>query len=239
MSAIDMDRRNSRLASQVFVSLREDIVRGVLPPNTPLAELDLCKRLDVSRTPVREALIKLAEEGLVKIYPQFGSFVAPISLEAVRVGQYVREHLECALISDAARLMDETSAQLIRDNIERQEQAVASGVVEDFYSLDNAFHALIAKLSGNPGVWNVVLQSKTQFDRVRYLSVHEPGRNAKLLDQHKEIADALIAGDATKAKVALRKHLRVVFTTVEKLGLTENETSAPPRRKRIAPDASA
>jgi len=132
--------------------------------------------------------------------------------------------------------MDEPSAQILRDNIDRQTQAVASGNAEDFYGLDNAFHSEIAKLSGNPGVWNIILQANTQFDRVRHLSVHEPGRNAKLLVQHKEIADALIGGDVTKAKSAVRRHLREVFTTVEKLGLTENTTSAPPRRKRVAPE---
>ncbi|MDR3438288.1 GntR family transcriptional regulator [Telmatospirillum sp.] len=238
MSAIDRDRRNSRLASQVFTTLREDIVRGVLPPNAPLSELDLCDRLQVSRTPVREALIKLAEEGLVKIYPQFGSFVAPISLEAVAVGQYIREHLECALISDAARRMDADAIRRIQDSMEAQAKAVEDGDAEEFYSLDNKFHAMIAEFGGNPKVWNVISQTKTQFDRVRYLSVQEPGRNGKLLEQHKEIADNLIAGDGVKAKAALRRHLREVFTTVEKLGLTEATNALPPRRRRTAPGAA-
>ena len=111
-----MDRRNARLASQVFAHLRECIVRGEFPPNTALSEQDLCERLNVSRTPVREALINLAEEELVVIYPQFGTFVAPISLNAVRVGQYVREHLECALVVDAVRRLDDAGVARIRDN---------------------------------------------------------------------------------------------------------------------------
>jgi DNA-binding GntR family transcriptional regulator len=235
MTAIDRDRQNSRLASQVFARLREDIVRGILPPNAPLSELDLCDRLQVSRTPVREALIKLAEEGLVRIYPQFGSFVAPISLEAVRVGQYVREHLECALITDAARHMDDSAILRIRANIGLQEQAVAERNVEEFYRLDNDFHALITEISGNPGVWSVILQAKTQFDRVRYQNVQEPGRTAKLLAQHRDIAAALVAGNVAEATAALRHHLREVFLTVEKLGLTDEPAPTPPRRRRTRP----
>ena len=222
-----MDRRNTRLASQVFVRLRESIVRGELPPNAPLSEQDLCERFNVSRTPVREALINLAEEELVVIYPQFGTFVAPISLEAVRVGQFVREHLECALIVDAAERLDDEGAARVRDVIERQTTAAD---LDEFYNLDNEFHALIAELSGHPKVWNVILKAKTQFDRVRYLSVHEPARTAEILAEHRNIADALTARDAGEAQCALRQHLRAVFLTVEKMGLTDAAPATPPRR---------
>jgi GntR family transcriptional regulator, rspAB operon transcriptional repressor len=227
--ATTMDRRNSRLASQVFAHLREAIVRGEFPPNTALSEQDLCERLNVSRTPVREALINLAEEELVVIYPQFGTFVAPISLSAVRVGQYVREHLECALVVDAVRRLDDAGIARIRDNMERQAKAPS---LEEFYNLDNDFHFLIAELSGYPKVWNVILKAKTQFDRVRYLSVHEPSRIAEILAEHRTIADAVIARDAEEAQQALRQHLRGVFATVEKMGLAETSTSTPPKRKR-------
>jgi hypothetical protein len=67
-----------------------------------IAEVDLCQCLNVSRMPVREALIKRVEDGQVHIYPQLGSFASPISIEAVRERQYVREHLECAIIADTA-----------------------------------------------------------------------------------------------------------------------------------------
>lgn len=223
-----VDRRSSRLASQVFAHLRESIVRGEFPPNTPLSEQKLCERLEVSRTPVREALINLADEGLVVIYPQLGTFVAPISLEAVRIGQYVREHLECALIGDAVRRLDETGILRLRDNIKRQAHAPS---LEEFYNLDNEFHALIAELSGFAGVWNVVLRAKTQFDRVRYQNVQEPGRPAEILNEHRTIAEALIARNADEAQRALRQHLRAVFATIEKLGLAEAASTVPPKRK--------
>ncbi|MDR3497038.1 MAG: GntR family transcriptional regulator [Ancalomicrobiaceae bacterium] len=229
-----MDRRGFRLTAQVFERLRDEIVRGTLAPNAQLSEQDLCERLGVSRTPVREALIKLAEEELVEIYPQVGTFVAPISLEAVKVGQYVREHLECALAADAARKLDADGIARIRDSIARQELAKTK---EDFFALDNEFHKLIAELSGQVGVWSVILKIKTQFDRVRYLSVRDPDRVAEILYEHRRIADELIKGDAAAVQMALRSHLRGVFATVEHL--KPSDTCRPDqlrRRHRAKPE---
>ncbi len=103
MRAAAADKPGGRLADQVYGRLLDEIVSGALPPGTPMAELDLCRRLGVSRTPVREALIKLADADLVRIYPQSGSFVAPISREAFGHAQFIREHLECALVAEAVR----------------------------------------------------------------------------------------------------------------------------------------
>jgi DNA-binding GntR family transcriptional regulator len=224
-----MDRRSFRLTAQVFERLREDIVRGVLAPNTQLSEQDLCSRLGVSRTPVREALIKLAEEELVDVYPQVGTFVAPISLDAVKVGQYVREHLECALVADAARRIDAEGVERIRDSIARQEQATSP---EEAFALDNEFHRLIAELSGHVGVWAVLLKTKTQFDRVRYLSVRVPARAAEIVHEHRLIADALMRGDDRAVQVAMRSHLRGVFATVESLPASVTRRPDQLRRRR-------
>ncbi|MBP0573172.1 FCD domain-containing protein [Mycobacterium tuberculosis] len=154
--------------------------------------------------------------------------MAPISLQAVKVGQYVREHLECALIVDAAARIDAAGAAAVRALIERQAAAPSA---EAFYDLDNAFHALIADLSGSPGVWPVILRAKTQFDRVRYLTVHDPERMRQIVAEHREIAEALTAGDGARAAAALRRHLRQVFVAVERLGLLDGP-AAPPRRRR-------
>ena len=78
----------------------------------------------------------------------------------------------------------------------------------------------------------MILKAKTQFDRVRYLSVHEPSRPAEIVAEHRTIADAVIARNADEAQQALRQHLRGVFATVEKMGLTETSTTVPPKRKR-------
>lgn len=227
------------MAGQVFQRLREDIVRGVLAPGSHIAEVDLCNSMNVSRTPVREALIKLVEEGLVHIYPQFGSFVAPISVEAVKEGQYVREHLECALIADATRMLTPNAVHRIRENLALQRVAVEAGDSEAFHLQDDAFHAMFAELSDHKIVWQTVLQAKTQLDRVRHLSVHYPKQLPKLLQQHEEIAEAMINGDAAEASARLRLHLREVLDTIRDLKLSDQFPPTPPQRRRTVRNRTA
>ncbi len=225
-----MDRSRYRLTNQVFDKIRDDIVSGRLAPESPLSESDICEQLGVSRTPVREALIKLCEEELVVIYPHVGTFVAPISLEAVRVGQYIREHLECALVADAARNIDDDGRKRLKENI--REQVAAAKNPDEFYRLDNGFHALIAELSGYAGTWNAILRAKTQFDRVRYLTVQDKGRVKEILTEHNLIADAIIRGDAETATSSVRSHLRTVFANIDKLGLEDRKETPAIRKKR-------
>ncbi len=225
-----MNRSRYRLTNQVFDKIRDDIVSGRLAPESPLSEADLCEQLEVSRTPVREALIKLSEEELVVIYPHVGTFVATISLEAVRVGQYIREHLECALVADAARRIDDDGRKRLRENI--REQVAAAKNPDEFYRLDNVFHALIAELGGYAGAWNAILRAKTQFDRVRYLTVQDKSRVKEILAEHNLIVDAIISGDAETATNSVRSHLRTVFANIDKLGLQDKKETPVLRKKR-------
>ncbi|MDR3514242.1 MAG: GntR family transcriptional regulator [Azospirillaceae bacterium] len=228
-------RGDRRLSGQVFDHLRDEIVRGALPPGTPMAELDLCARLGVSRTPVREALIKLAEEGLVQIYPQRGTFVAPISIEAAREAQFVREHLECALVAEAVRKIDATSLREINEIIARQEQAQREGTPEMFYEADEAFHDAIARVSGHMRVREVVRRAKLHFDRVRYLSLQDAGRIPLLINQHKEIVEGLANCNETHAVAAMRRHLREVFRVLDALPAAAPPVVPATARRRRAP----
>ena len=218
---ISPKHRHLRLAVQVFETLKRDIVSGALVPNIQLSESELSERLGVSRTPVREALIKLAEDGLVRIVPQVGTFVSPISLESVREAQFVREHLECALIIDAGKKMDETTIRQLRDNLDRQSRAARNDDWVQFMALDEELHGTLASAAGHPGAWRIIQQSKIQFDRVRHLSHRMPGQMDRLIQQHTTIVDALACGDHDIAQAILRDHLREVFVTLESLGLSE------------------
>src|SRR6516165_6404833 len=99
-------RRNT-LSTQVHAVLRAEIIAGRLAPRAMLSEQDIAAGFGVSRTPVCEAMIKLAEEDLVEIFPQYGSFVAPIKLRDVFDSQFVREALECAAVERAVERLDD------------------------------------------------------------------------------------------------------------------------------------
>lgn len=217
------DKRQN-LAVRVFEILKREIVSGTLSPNAQLSEAEVSERLGVSRTPVREALIKLSKDGLVKIIPQVGSFVAPISIEMVREAQFIREHLECALIVDATRAIDKETISFLKENIRQQNAAALRNDWLVFIELDEDFHRKLANASGHRVTWDIIQQSKVQLDRVRLLSFRLPAHMKQMVAQHTMIVDALERRDEILAGAALRVHLREIIGTLEKLGL-ENTNS--------------
>ncbi len=232
--AISPALKHLRLAAQVFETIKEEIISGALAPNAQISEADLSERLGVSRTPVREALIKLAEDGLVKIVPQVGSFVAPISIESVNEAQFIREHLECALIVEATKRIDAPAVRRLRDNLEAQVRAAREEDWERFYVLDEAMHGILAGAAGHPTAWRMIQQSKAHMDRVRHVSFRMPDHMAKLIAQHHAIVAAVTGGDAAVAQETLRDHLREIFATLERLGLKDAVPGASAARRREA-----
>jgi DNA-binding GntR family transcriptional regulator len=235
--------RRERLSDRAYAALRAMIREARLPPGSRLSDTALAERIGVGRTPLREALLRLAEEGLVEIYPQSGSFVAPIRLQAVSEGQFVREHLECAVIRELAVRIDDIGCAVLREIVAGQEVALASADPERFFALDEALHAEFAALAGRPGIWRVIEQSKTELDRVRVLSLPMSEQIPHLIEQHHAIVGALAAHDPGLAEASLRVHLREVFATIDHLGLdrlaTEPSPAPQPARSRPSYDATA
>src|SRR3954465_11416261 len=116
-------RTLSRARDQVYDRLRASIVTAELEPGRQLSENELAGRLGVSRTPVREALVRLRDDRLVEIVPQLGTFVAPISDRAVGDAQFVREALECAALRAAAPRVTAEDLDALEQNLAAQERA--------------------------------------------------------------------------------------------------------------------
>ena len=211
-----ISRRNG-LAEQVADALRLEIISGRLAPGARIVEADLAADLGISRTPVREAISRLAEERLIEVLPQFGSFVAPISFEAVSEAQFIREHLECAIIREAAEKSDEQGLAELRDLLDRQRRAATRQDAADFYPLDETMHARFAELAGRPGIGRLIRRKKAHLDPVRHVSYGRPDHLQELVDQHERVVNAVEARDADAAEIAWREHLRVVWATSDQL----------------------
>lgn len=209
--------RGAPVAGQVFLSLRRDIVTGALAPGEQLSEQTLSLRFGVSRTPVREAMLRLAEEGLVVIYPQVGTFVTKIALSKVREVQLIREVLECAAAGAAARNATEEDDAILASILETQRACAAKRDYEAFYLFDEKLHASIAAASGFPRLWTIALAEKVQLDRVRHLDMHNAADLNALIEQHQAIVDAIAKRDRRAAEAATRRHLRDVFRSIEGL----------------------
>lgn len=117
---------------QIYRILRRDIVHCLIPPGTPLSEKEVSVRFAVSRQPVREAFIKLAENGLIQIRPQRGSYVNKISLSQVRNGCFVRQAIECAVVRRAAGMINEEQLYQLEQNLHQQRIAVDRQQLNDF-----------------------------------------------------------------------------------------------------------
>jgi GntR family transcriptional regulator, rspAB operon transcriptional repressor len=220
-SALPMRRQT--MGVQVHALLRREIITGRLLPRTMLSEQELSQRFGTSRTPVREALIKLAEENLVTTYPQYASFVAPISLADVFDNQFVREAIECAAVERAVELIEPPQAKALTAILDRQRLMHRAGDDDGFFQADEGMHAQIMAVAGHPNAWRMVENLKAQLDRVRHLNLRQTRKRSAVLAEHGVIIERLIARDTAAAVGAMRVHLRGLFRSVE---ILRNENAA-------------
>lgn len=199
------------IAPQIYRLLRDRIVRTELLPGEAISETEIARNYDVSRQPVREAFIKLAEAGLVQIRPQRGTMITPISTEAVMDARFVREAIE----ADVVKLVAERSDKAIRTELlgQIEQQKRIADDAEAFVKLDEFFHRSLAEMAGKAYAWRVVEEVKAQMDRVRYLSVEKP-HVRRLISQHEAIVAAIIQNDVAAAESAMRTHLREILKSL-------------------------
>lgn len=210
-------KRPTSAGAQTFASLRHAIVTLKLKPGQSFSEQEVAQRLGVSRTPVREAVIRLAEAGLLEVLPQRGTFVRKISLKAVKDARFVREAIELAVLREAMGRLPPSFFSQARDLIGGQRDAARDDDLERFLQLDDAFHRAFADAIDRGHAWSVVEAQKTQMDRVRFLSLPGATPIARLIDQHEAILDAAERGDVAASEAAMRAHLAEMLAALEPL----------------------
>jgi GntR family transcriptional regulator, rspAB operon transcriptional repressor len=198
----------------VYAALRDAIVSAELEPGRRLSENELADMLGVSRTPVREALQRLRDERLVAIVPQLGTFVTLISPDAVADAAFVREALECSAIRLATERAGPRDLEELQANLAAQERSVEEGDTEAFDALDEALHRTLCELSGRSIAWSLSRRANGHLDRVRRLSLPEPGYLGEMVAEHRTVVAAVAAGDPDAAEATLRHHLRMVLSSL-------------------------
>ena len=193
---------------QIYRILRRDIVHCLIPPGTPLSEKEVSVRFDVSRQPVREAFIKLAENGLIQIRPQRGSYVNKISLSQVRNGCFVRQAIECAVVRRAAGMVNDEQLYQLEQNLNQQRTAVERQQLTDFFQLDDEFHQKLSQIADCQLAWDTVENIKATIDRVRYMSLDHVTPPDMMLRQHYDIFQPLVARNPDAVEKAMRLHLQ-------------------------------
>ncbi|MBX9455335.1 MAG: GntR family transcriptional regulator [Rhizobium sp.] len=206
---------------QVYRILREQIIQAELLPGERLSESDVAKTLAVSRQPVREAFIKLSEEGLVHVLPQRGTFVTKISVASVMDVRFVREAIEADVVRAVAGDHAVDTITELRRQIAEQRK-VPQHDRAGFLRLDELFHRTLAAAAGKAYAWDVIESVKAQMDRVRFLSVDEM-HVGRLIDQHEKIVDGIAAGDKAAAEEATRLHLREILSSLPEIARSRAE----------------
>ena len=201
----------------MYAVLRDAIIRTELAPGRRLSENELATWLGVSRTPIREALVRLRDERLVSIVPQLGTYVSRISPQAVSDAGFIREALECAAIREAALAATEDDIETLEVNMRGQERADERGDFDAFYVLDEEFHRVLCDLSGHATVWAVSQRAKGHLNRIRHLSLPIPSYLGEMIDEHRAVVEAVAAHDPDEAEKRLRHHLRMVLREVPQL----------------------
>ena len=209
------ERAGSSVATRTFDVLLDQILTFRLKPYELVSEKAMAEALGVSRTPVREALARLARVGLIDIYPQRGSVVAPLRLADLDKSQFLREALEVGLMLRALESADRMAlVQRLRNEIAVQETFAAISDDRRFYKSDEALHQHIASHAGFPGIWTDIMNAKLHMDRFRYLTFPRIDNMSIVLAQHRAIVDAIESADKDAAEAAMRSHLRRVFSVV-------------------------
>jgi GntR family transcriptional regulator, rspAB operon transcriptional repressor len=194
-------------AAEVFDILRGEIIALALPPGAPLQRADLQRRFGLSSTPVRDALMRLAEEGLVDIYPQHATLVSLIDLAAAERAQVLRKAVEIEVVRMLALEPSKAPIDKLRSLI-RQKSAFADlGEFEPFTAADGAFHRSLFEAAGVADLWRLIRRESGHIDRLRRLNLPVEGKMREIIGAHTDIVDAIAAGKPEAAQAAMREHL--------------------------------
>ena len=215
------------LAQRVYGSLREAILTMSLRPGDILRKPEICEQLGVSRSPVSEAVARLAVEHLVRVVPQAGTYVARFSLEEIREGAFLREALELAAVERVARTIVPDELVLLRRNLRLQQALIEDVDFAGFYQTDAEMHELILSFTGFRRVAALADTAWVHVNRARQLLLPAPGRIQSTFVEHQAIVAAIGAHDPGAARDATRVHLGKLVGFLEPLALARPELFEP------------
>lgn len=199
--------KGRQAAPQLYELLRGAIIDLSLPPGSPLSRTALANQFGVSSTPVRDALMKLAEEGLVDVFPQHATEVSKIDVEAAHQAHILRRALETEMVRIAAKDGRSELTLALEQSVARMKALLDLKDFERFSEEDAFFHKQLFTAAGAPDLWLLVRSRSGHLDRLRRLHLPSPGKGEAIVADHAAVAKAIAAKDGAKAEAAMRKHL--------------------------------
>ncbi|MGV8856304.1 MAG: GntR family transcriptional regulator [Devosia sp.] len=204
-------------AASIEKDLRRSIIELELLPGSRLSEQDIATRLGVSRQPVREALIRLANSRLIEVRPHRGTVVARISAKEMTEALFVRQAVEVAVVAKAAQSFDAWQRRRIASLLHNQEEASSALDHAAFREHDEAFHIAIATGAGVGIAWIAIADMKTHMDRVCNMTLQSEADMQRRVREHRAIMDAIDAHDVEAAQNAMALHLGSILDDLPEL----------------------
>ena len=212
------ERARSR-EDEVYMILEEEILSGVYKSSESLTEQPLSDRLGVSRTPIRAALRRLAEEGLVELVPNKGAVVIGVTADDLIDTYKIRMRLEGIASAMATERLTEKEKERLKESVDLSDYYIARGDAEHLKELDTTFHSIIYGASGNRLLSKILTELHRNIKAYRKLSLTVPGRLEHSQEEHREILEAILAGDAKRADELTSRHVeRAMDNMLKALG---------------------
>jgi DNA-binding GntR family transcriptional regulator len=201
---------NTTLPEQVYRLLKDAIERGELPSGSKLLESDVANQLNISRTPVREAINRLAAEGLVTLIPRRGAFVTSLDRKTIRELYEVREALEALAVELAVPTLQNERIEVLEQILEQFAEALDRDDFEAHSRLDRVFHEHLVAFSDNSKLQELfqIIDGSIQITRWMHCDTRETFQAA--LEEHRRIVAALRARDREEAVRVVRAHIQRV-----------------------------
>lgn len=204
-----MLQQSGSAGNAVYQQLKQQIVNLDLPPGTTLSEKETSLTFQVSRTPVRESFVRLAQEGLVLVLPQRGTLVSLIDSDMVEEARFMREQLEKAVIRLACEAFPDDKLSALESNLAEQQQAIQQHDGKRMFELDEAFHRILFEGCSKSGTWNVIQQMNAHLNRTRVLWLWTDPHWELLYEQHQDMFLAVKKRDADQAESIMQEHMRL------------------------------
>lgn len=206
---------DASLNQNTYELLKQDIMTLRLKPGEAISAAKIAERYAVSRTPAREAIVKLDKEGLVEIIPQSKTLVAKISLERAKQEWFVRSSLEISMVPLFIRKRTKADIRAMRENLEQQKRAHHPVDAGSYLALDNEFHGIIYEAAGEPLARSIIDTHVTHYNRIRFLTDFSPEIRAKTIHEHELIIKAAEEQNAEAMESVLRTHIRRILIDQE------------------------
>lgn len=190
-----------------YARINNDIMNLVLEPGSAVSIQKLADAYQVSRTPVREAIIRLQRKGLVEIYPQAKTIISKINLERIHQERFIRKALEIAAVDQFIHNCDEATVHALENYVSIQRDSEQHDFYEQFFRADNNFHKVVFETAEEDLSWRTINDAMSHYNRFRLLSLKLKGANTEIIDEHDRIIMAAKYRDADGMKEILELHL--------------------------------